>query len=264
MNNNKFNTSSNSTNLLDIEKLLNDNNVTNNNFNNFIKVKTSLNDDKKERLERFEKADKTFNKIKKGFNTQIDIPTYNNNIESSKINENSLSNESNINTEDKNSINDNNVSDNNHKDIVKNENKSTNFEDIYNLMDTLTNLKLLSHVKQSDKLACNSTEDVVQIDTRYYLQGIRRWYYGDNREETIKFIDRLILSSENLSETLILGLNTDDKHNLKLLTEDLISCKTGLNNLKSTYFDDKLFISKIENYIEKVNMRINKNNKYIV
>jgi hypothetical protein len=263
MNNNKFNTSSNSTNLLDIEKLLNDNNVTNKNFNNFIKVKTSLNEDKKEKLD---KTDKTFNKIKKGLNTQINIPTHNYHNESSKIDENSSSNESNISTEDKNSIHDNNnnVSENNHTDLVKNETKSTKFEDIYNLMDTLTNLKLLSHVKQSDKLACNATEDVVQIDTRYYLQGIRRWYYGDNREETIKFIDRLILSSENLSDSLILGLNTDDKHNLKLLTEDLISCKTGLNNLKSTYFDDKLFISKIENYIEKVNMRINKNNKYIV
>lgn len=249
MNNNKFHTSSSTSNLMDIEKLLKDNNVTNKNLNNFIKVTTSLNEEKK---------DKPFNK--KGLNKQINKPTYNYNIETPKFDENSSSNDSIMSNEYKNSTENNKDE---IKDEIKNDNNSNNFDTIYNLMEVLTNLKLLSHVKQSDKLACNGTEDVVQIDTRYYLQGIRRWFYGDNRDETIKFIDRLILSSENLSESLILGLNPDDKHNLKLLTEDLIACKTGLNNLKSTYFDDKLFISKIENYIEKVNMRINKNNKFI-
>ena len=59
MNNNKFHTSSSTSNLMDIEKLLKDNNVTNKNLNNFIKVTTSLNEEKK---------DKLFNK--KGLNKQ--------------------------------------------------------------------------------------------------------------------------------------------------------------------------------------------------
>ena len=130
-------------------------------------------------------------------------------------------------------------------------------------MELLTNLKLLSHVKQNDKLTCDIKNDVVEIDSRYYLQGIRRWICGDTRVETINFIEKLVISAEYLSENLILSKNVDDKHNLKILTEDLISCKSGLNNLKITYFDDKLFVSRIENYLEKIKLRIDKNNKYI-
>jgi hypothetical protein len=144
--------------------------------------------------------------------------------------------------------------------------KTVEYNKLFDLMELLTNLKLLSHVKQNEKLSCDNNNNFVEIDNRYYLQGIRRWMNGDSREETIKFIDKLINSSESISEKLIMGTidntNEDDAHNLKLLTEDLISCKNGLNNLKLTYNDDKLFISKMDNYIEMIKMRIDKNNKH--
>jgi hypothetical protein len=136
-------------------------------------------------------------------------------------------------------------------------------ENLFHLMELLTNLKLLSHVKQNDKLTCDIKNDIVSIDSRYYLQGIRRWICGDTRNETINFIDKLVVSAEYLSENLILSKNTDDKHNLKILTEDLISSKNGLNNLKLTYSEDKLLISRVENYLEKIKLRIDKNNKYV-
>jgi hypothetical protein len=136
-------------------------------------------------------------------------------------------------------------------------------ENLFNLMELLTNLKLLSHVKQHDKLTCDNKAELVCIDSRYYLQGIRRWICGDTRIETISFIDKIVVSAEYLSENLILSKNIDDKHNLKILTEDLISSKNGLNNLKITYFDDKLFVSRVENYIEKIKLRIDKNNKAV-
>ena len=139
----------------------------------------------------------------------------------------------------------------------------TNPENLFHLMELLTNLKLLSHLKQHDKLTCDNKNDLVEIDSRYYLQGIRRWICGDTRTETINFIEKLVASAEYLSENLILSKNIDDKHNLKILTEDLISSKNGLNNLKITYFDDKLFVSRVENYLEKIKLRIDKNNKSI-
>jgi hypothetical protein len=136
-------------------------------------------------------------------------------------------------------------------------------ENLFHLMELLTNLKLLSHLKQHDKLTCDTKNDLIEIDSRYYLQGIRRWICGDTRAETINFIDKLVVSAEYLSENLILSKNVDDKHNLKILTEDLISSKNGLNNLKITYFDDKLFVSRVENYLEKIKLRIDKNNKAV-
>lgn len=129
---------------------------------------------------------------------------------------------------------------------------------LYNIMDLMTNLKLVSHLKEHDKLT--QTEQKMEIDSRYYLQGVRRWLGGDSRDETIKYIDRIIRSADSISEKFIKSKSEDDKHNLKLLTEDLIACRNGLNNIKITYNDDKLFISTIENFIEKIKIRINKNN----
>jgi hypothetical protein len=129
---------------------------------------------------------------------------------------------------------------------------------LYNIMDLMTNLKLISHLKEHDKLT--QTEQKMEIDTRYYLQGVRRWFGGDTRDETIKYIDRIIRSADIISDKFLKSKSDDDKHNLKLLTEDLIACRNGLNNIKITYNDDKLFISTIENFIEKIKIRINKNN----
>jgi hypothetical protein len=160
------------------------------------------------------------------------------------------------------------------KDIIKDQPKEQNKEKdinkeikdsmslpedyLYNFMDLMTNLKLISHLKEHDKLT--QTEQKMEIDSRYYLQGVRRWLGGDSRDETIKYIDRIIRSADTISEKFIKSKSEDDKHNLKLLTEDLIACRNGLNNLKITYNDDKLFISTIENFIEKIKIRINKNN----
>jgi hypothetical protein len=145
------------------------------------------------------------------------------------------------------------------KDLNKNtEVKNEPVDELYNFMDLMTNLKLISHLKENDKLT--HTEVKMEIDTRYYLQGIRRWLYGDSREETIKYIDRIIRSADVISDKFIKSKSDDDKYNLKLLTEDLIACRNGLNNLKITYNEDKLFISTIENFIEKIKIRINKNN----
>jgi hypothetical protein len=157
-----------------------------------------------------------------------------------------------------NDTKDNDTKDNNDNTQQK---QPVEFSKLFDLMELLTNLKLLSHIKQNEKLSCDNGNNFIEIDNRYYLQGIRRWMNGDSREETIKFVDKLINSTESISEKLINGSNEDDSHNLKLLTEDLISCKNGLNNLKLTYNDDKLFISKMDNYIEMIKMRIDKNNK---
>ncbi len=149
------------------------------------------------------------------------------------------------------------------KEQPKDLNKNTEItnepsDELYNFMDLMTNLKLISHLKENDKLT--HTEEKMEIDTRYYLQGIRRWLGGDSREETIKYIDKIIRSADLISDKFIKSKSDDDKYNLKLLTEDLIACRNGLNNLKITYNEDKLFISTIENFIEKIKIRINKNN----
>ena len=138
-----------------------------------------------------------------------------------------------------------------------NQDETNNEPELYEYMELMTNLKLLSYVKEQDKLA--KTENKMEIDNRYYLQGVRRWYNGDSRDLTLHFIEKIVKSADSISEDLAKSKNSDDKYNLKLLTEDLISSKSGLNNLKITYNEDKLFISTIDNLIEKIKIRICKN-----
>lgn len=139
----------------------------------------------------------------------------------------------------------------------ENQDETQNEPELYEYMELMTNLKLLSYVKEQDKLA--RTENKMEIDNRYYLQGVRRWMNGDSRDITLHFIEKIVKSADSISENLAKSKNPDDKYNLKLLTEDLISSKSGLNNLKITYNDDKLFISTIDNLIEKIKIRICKN-----
>jgi hypothetical protein len=144
------------------------------------------------------------------------------------------------------------------KDIIKDDSTIKLPENyLYNYTDLMTNLKLLSYVKEHDKLTHTDTK--IEIDTRYYLQGVRRWFNGDSRDETLKFIERIVKSAEIISEELLKSRTTDDKYNLKLLTDDLISCKNGIYNVKITYNHDKLFVSTIDNLIEKIKIRISKN-----
>tara|TARA_B110000967_G_C18866301_1_gene552884 strand:+ start:1212 stop:1793 length:582 start_codon:yes stop_codon:yes gene_type:complete len=139
--------------------------------------------------------------------------------------------------------------------INSNENKD-------NINNILLNMKIISEIKESDKLLTNN--DCLEIDTRY-VKFVQRWWYEDGREVTLIQISDIIDNLFNFidinycanSNFVSKGNFDEDKTHLfqriHLILQNSIK---GLENLKTTYKNDIKTISQIDLIIEKVNIRI--------
>ena len=156
------------------------------------------------------------------------------------------------------------------------ENKATTDELTMNAEEILLNLKIISQIKENEKLA--TMNDQLSIDQSRF-QFVSRIYYGNNRENTIKQIDLIIsnalsMTDKTLQQALSNETNNIDKENVNILMEEpssilhrfliQMSCAIkGLENLKVTYKEDVSILSKLDLICEKINMRIEKINKVL-
>lgn len=127
--------------------------------------------------------------------------------------------------------------------------------EIFDFIELRKNLKLLSRINENDKLTI--INGIINIDQRYYFQGLRRWYTNDSRDLTKKFIEKLIRSTEYYIR------NLKDVDDLKHLSKSLLISKIGIENLCITYNDDKNFTSILSINIEQFMSFINEINKII-
>ena len=149
-----------------------------------------------------------------------------------------------------------------------NEKGKINIDKLDNL---LLNLKIISNIKEFDKLSIENND--ISIDVPYLLQGFMRKWNGDSRINTIDTINFIIDSIFNISDNLLeTELNIDDNLHCKINFNDnnsilfqkivlgLSESITGLQNLKITYIGDVSIVSKLDLIITKIQNRINKIN----
>lgn len=115
--------------------------------------------------------------------------------------------------------------------------------------DIQINLRLLGDIVQEEKLHISSDGKHMVVDNRYG-QTVRRYYSGDSRQKTLKFIKHVYSETERHC-TEIVDLVSDDQQS-KENTEKLVnlyglieSSVRGLDRLNMTYSDDKLCAAKI-------------------
>lgn len=116
--------------------------------------------------------------------------------------------------------------------------------------DIVLNLKLISKIKQNDKMII--INQILNVDSRL-LQSIRRWYTCDNRNDTVQFI-------ENVINTAIDYMNHENKntvYDIESIKIELKNTIQGLENLSATYKIDNLIISKIDILKEKISKLCN-------
>ncbi len=122
-----------------------------------------------------------------------------------------------------------------------------------NIETVVLNLKLISKIKQNEKLIIDNK--IIKVDVRI-LQNIRRWLTSDGRDESIDYVEFII------SETIAYINNLVDDNNLvyskSKLIEELSNTSNGLDNLKSTYKIDNIITSRIDILKEKINNMCNK------
>lgn len=115
------------------------------------------------------------------------------------------------------------------------------------LEDVILNLKMISKIKQNDKMIV--VNKVINVDYRY-IPFIQRWITSDSRNDTIYFIELVVDKAieyidihDEESSTIF------DKSNI---IKCLLSCIQGIDNLSVTYKLDNLLVSKTDMLKEKI------------
>lgn len=140
----------------------------------------------------------------------------------------------------------------------------------------LFNLKIISELKKDDKLSYYDNQFI--INDPGYKQGIYRWYYNQDRANTLKNINILIDATFSyIDETFNKELSgsryreykneqvlyENNSQKLQRFKEALLDTCRGLDKLRGTYqeLDDRSMTSGIELIVEKIKVRTDKINK---
>jgi len=120
--------------------------------------------------------------------------------------------------------------------------------DILNYDDVILNLKILSKIKEKEKLIIFNK--LFNIDKRY-AQGVCRFMTEDTRQDTLKHLNLILLHSFKILED-----STHTKDQKQSLIEDLKKAISGLSCLKFTYKDDEVLCSQFDLLIDKIKEKI--------
>jgi len=111
--------------------------------------------------------------------------------------------------------------------------------------EVIINLNILSSIDPNKKLITKEIYLNVEVPHIILPEFIKRWYRGDDRSETIKKIDNIIIKALRL-------LN-----NYPEIEEYLINSIKGIKNLKETYSQDVQTKARLDIIIDKINRVIN-------
>jgi hypothetical protein len=105
----------------------------------------------------------------------------------------------------------------------------------------IINLKVIAAIQANDKI--NTSDNFLNLESKNLLpQSIKRWWRGDDRNESLSRLDELI--TEALTK------------NNPIMIENIKNTITGLNNLKNTYSKCIQTVARINTIIEKINNTI--------
>ena len=102
----------------------------------------------------------------------------------------------------------------------------------------IINLKVIAAIQPNDKI--NTSDNFLNLESKNLLpQSIKRWWRGDDRNESLSRLDELITEALTRNDPIVID---NIKHTI-----------TGLNNLKNTYSKCIQTVARINTIIEKIN-----------
>ena len=145
-----------------------------------------------------------------------------------------------------------------------------NLLDKSRIEDNLLNLKIISKIKENDKLS--SQEKIIKIDPPSLLQGVYRWMNAEGRSITMEKLTNIINESMLITEGLLkrekelkeneyLDLQENNSQIFQNFIIELTNSLLGLENLKKTYYEDINMMSKLDILLRKITTRIDKMTK---
>jgi len=113
-------------------------------------------------------------------------------------------------------------------------------DDIYDNIQILTSLKVLSNIQKNKKLTIYKNKILLYDNT--LINNIWRTIKGDNRENTYKFIN-------NLYEQTLKLLYDSKTSNFDII-KTLEQSYSGVNNIMETYNKDDEYYYKLESLLD--------------
>lgn len=129
------------------------------------------------------------------------------------------------------------------------------------ISNIILDLEIIKQIKEKDKLGLIVMDGSKKlfVDSYSTLSSLSRWYYGYNRENSIEYLQELVLKIENINKFLVEGNHSNSALLLKKTIESALS---GLTNLKDTYIDDSITTAKLTIIINKLNNEIESLKKF--
>lgn len=115
--------------------------------------------------------------------------------------------------------------------------------------DVITKLKFLSRVSKGQKI---NVKDMTLQDESWVTTASRSLWNIDNRNNTMTFIQNTITTAFNMITLLLKSDTVGDKQICKTIVSDIVSSKSGIKNLKSTYADDTYFCCGVDTYVQMI------------
>ena len=115
----------------------------------------------------------------------------------------------------------------------------------------LIDLEIIGQIYKGDKLAIAITMGNTKlfVDQGRWFNGIKRKYNGYNKEDSIKYIENLVIKIENCSKNIISGTHADMAGSIK---NSITNAINGLNNLKLTYTTASEIVAKLTISVNKL------------
>lgn len=120
--------------------------------------------------------------------------------------------------------------------------------------EIISRLKFISKIQKGEKINTRSTNPTIQQEG--LVTTISRTVFIDSRENTLSFLNSTIKRSFELLSLYARGETLFDRTLTANLHEDLHSCLTGLDNIKTTYSADIMFCCKIDTLIQDIEARL--------
>jgi hypothetical protein len=130
--------------------------------------------------------------------------------------------------------------------------------------DILTKLKFISTFEVGQKIDCTN----LRVESNTIITPIKRFFMGDSRDQTIKFLNNTIDRSFEILQVYLNSEKRSEQIICNNIINDLRGSIKGLDNLKETYKEDKIFVCSIDIIIESINAKLlelaemGKNEKY--
>ena len=143
--------------------------------------------------------------------------------------------------------------------------KNTNQDDTKNegqdkLDNLLLNLRTIAEIKDFDKLKVTSNN--LKID-QTWMPFITRWYHADGRDNSLTKIGEVLEETFKYIETIKNNTYDNANRDIQRILVGLTTAIKGIECLKITYKKDINVITRLNLYIEKINMKVNELNSAI-